>query len=131
MFVVFVALGFDVMHILILSLQGMLSYLCLFLPYLILISLARNLRREYLGLILLVGFARLVLRIVVAWGLFVFVVAAVLGKDLVERRTVVAWGLFVVQGFVEFVVEVVLGKGLVQMGLWRAEHLVVVVVLLF
>ena len=137
MFVVFVALGFDVKCILVLNLQDMLSYLCLFLPYLILISLAWNLRREYLGLILLVGFARLVLRIVVAWGLFVLlgfvvlVVAAVLGMDRVQMRTVVAWGLFVALGFVVLVVAVVLGMGLVQMGMWSAEHLVVVVVLLF
>ena len=112
LFVVFVALGFDVKCILILSLQDMLSYLCLFLPYLILISLAWNLRREYLGLILLVGFARLVLRIVVAWGLFVLlgfvvlVVAAVLGMDLVECRNVAARRLVLVVG-------AVLGKDLV------------------
>ena len=90
LFVVFVALGFDVKHILILSLQGMLSYLCLLLPYLILISLAQSPRHEYLGLNLLVGFAHLVLQIVVAWSLFVVVVAVVLGKDLVEWRSVVA-----------------------------------------
>ena len=101
------ALGFDVECICVLNLQDMLSYLYLFLPYLILISLAWNLRREYLGLILVLGFARLVLRIVVAWGLFVLL------------------------GFVVLVVPVVLHMGRGQKGTWSVEHLVVVVVLLF
>jgi len=131
LYVVFATLGFDVEHTLILSLQGMLPYLHLLLPYLISILLAWSPRHEYFGLNLLVGFAHLELQFVVAWRLLVAVAVAVLGKDLVERRTVVAWGLFVVQGFAVFVVEVVLGKGLVQMGLWRVEHLVVVVALLF
>ena len=153
LFVVFVKLGFDVYHTLILSLQGMLPYLRLLLPYLISILLAQSPRHEYLGLNLLVGFAHLELQIVVAWRLFVVVVAVVLGKDLVEwrsvvawvlvlvvavelgmdlveKRTVVAWGQLVVQGFVVLVVEFVLGMGLVRKGLWLVEHLVVVAALL-
>jgi hypothetical protein len=90
LFVVFVKLGFDVYHTLILSLQGMLPYLRLLLPYLISILLAQSPIHEYLGLNLLVGFAHLVLQIVVAWSLFVVVVAVVLGRDLVEWRSVVA-----------------------------------------
>jgi len=108
LFVVFVALGFDVQCILVLNRQ---PYLCLYLLDLILISFGWNPRHEYLGSVLLVEFACLVLRIVVAWELFValrFVLLVV---------PVVLWGLWV------------LGRG--QRGMWSVEHLVVVVVLLF
>ena len=99
------------------------------------------------------GFAHLVLQLVVTWGLLVIVVAVALGRDLVEwrsvvawalvlvvavelgmdlveKRTVVAWGQLVVQGFVVLVVECVLSMGLVRTGWWLVEHLVVVAALL-
>jgi len=104
LFVVFVALGFDVQCILVLNRQ---PYLCLYLLDLILISFGWNPRHEYLGSVLPVEFACLVLRIVVAWELFVAL------------------------RFVLLVVPVVLHMGRGQRGTWSVEHLVVVVVLLF
>ena len=98
MFVVFVKLGFDVYHTLILSLQGMLPYLRLLLPYLISILLAWSPRHEYFGLNLLVGFAHLEFQFVVVWRLLVAVAVAVLGMDLVARRSVAALSLVLVVG---------------------------------
>jgi hypothetical protein len=96
LFVVFAKLGFDVKHTLILSLQGMLPYLHLLLPYLISILLAWSPRHEYFGLNLLVAFAHLELQFVLAWRLLVAVAVAVLGKDLVECRSVAARRLVLV-----------------------------------
>ena len=82
LFVVFAKLGFDVKHTLILSLQGMLPYLHLLLPYLISVLLAWTPEHEYLELNLLVGFAHLEHLFVVAWRLLVSVAVAVLDKGL-------------------------------------------------